>query len=434
MKRNKIDRFLTYFLISFVYLFLSLRFFKFIINNSSNLLFWDQWDFYHPIFEKQSLVDLFLWQHGPHRMGLGLIITKFIDAISSWDSSVMSLTIGLIIFLSSILALWLKKRLIGKVEIFDIVIPFIFLNLYQGEVLVGTPNSSLASLPLLFVILTSLFFTYDNLKPIKWDILLLLINALAVYTGFGIFLSPLIIFYFILKLILKKERKVINALFSAITIITLLTFFINYKSAGGCLESPKQFFLFSYIQYIFFMINSFFGYYSYKVFFFIAPTAFLLSYIYLIYSFWKTKNFSKYFSTITLFSFSLLFAISSSAGRICLGITQGQSSRYVTFLIPMYLGLYIFLCLIKSNKIYRHLFLSAIIVLFIFISNKNISLEYQKKMTVLKKSWKECYLQYEDIGKCNQLTGFQVYPNPEATKLEWKLNYLKKNKLNLFSK
>lgn len=49
--------------------------------------------------------------------------------------------------------------------------------------------------------------------------------------------------------------------------------------------------------------------------------------------------------------------------------------------------------------------------------------------------WKNCYLRLEDVGRCDEITNFTIYPPPEtATHLQEKLPYLKQHQLNLYAK
>ena len=53
---------------------------------SVNILFWDQWDFYTPLFNHAPLWQIFVWQHGPHREGIGLVLDKLVLESSGWNS------------------------------------------------------------------------------------------------------------------------------------------------------------------------------------------------------------------------------------------------------------------------------------------------------------------------------------------------------------
>jgi hypothetical protein len=50
-----------------------------------------------------------------------------------------------------------------------------------------------------------------------------------------------------------------------------------------------------------------------------------------------------------------------------------------------------------------------------------------------KRAWQGCYLKYEDINYCNQVTGYPPHWDAEATHLKEKLAYLKRNRFSLFS-
>jgi hypothetical protein len=50
-----------------------------------------------------------------------------------------------------------------------------------------------------------------------------------------------------------------------------------------------------------------------------------------------------------------------------------------------------------------------------------------------KQAWKTCILQTGNIDYCDHATGFPLHPNPRATQLLEKLQFLQKNRLNLYS-
>jgi len=50
-----------------------------------------------------------------------------------------------------------------------------------------------------------------------------------------------------------------------------------------------------------------------------------------------------------------------------------------------------------------------------------------------KQAWKSCILQTGNIDYCDQATGFPIYPDPRRTHLVEKLQFLQKNRLNLYS-
>src|SRR5260370_36691667 len=50
------------------------------------LLFRDQIDFYDVYFNDLSLAQIFVWQHGEHRLGLGGVVPKLILAARRWGN------------------------------------------------------------------------------------------------------------------------------------------------------------------------------------------------------------------------------------------------------------------------------------------------------------------------------------------------------------
>jgi hypothetical protein len=356
-------------------------------------------------------------------------MTKIVADLTGWNTRYESLVIGILIFLSSLLALLLKKRLQGKLEVFDVVIPFIFLNLYQWEVLVGVPSIAVAALPLFFILLTAVLITYASAHNNKVDIAILAINFFTIYTGFGIFLGLIVPGYFLLRAWWDKEGRYKSLIFSGLSVLSLLSFFINHRQENACWnEKGPQ--LLSYVKYVSLMINAFIGFSPVSPIYLLLPLLFAASFIYLVLMFIKSRDLNKHFPIVMLFAYSFLFAIFTSLGRICLGINQGQASRYMTFLIPLYFGFYLFLSLFTPPKI-RGILIAAVVLLFIVTSTYNISLDNQKHMTNAKRRWKECYLQYENLDRCNTNTGYRVYPANTAM-LQWELDYLKKNRLNLY--
>src|SRR5262245_60355565 len=93
---------------------LSTRLMVLISQYAVNVFFMDQWDFNEAtLFQKHSLWEMFCWQNGPHRQGLGALLTFLIDPLFRWNSRTESFFVGAIIILATGCALWLKRRLFG---------------------------------------------------------------------------------------------------------------------------------------------------------------------------------------------------------------------------------------------------------------------------------------------------------------------------------
>jgi hypothetical protein len=136
---------------------------------------------------------------------------------------------------------------------------------------------------------------------------------------------------------------------------------------------------------------------------------------------------------LILSTFSFLYVVNITIGRICLTLNASQSGRYATLIITGIFAVYLLLSLVK-NKVWRVILLSFFITLLIpgymysFKEGHNNGSYFKNR----KEGWKKCYLRYEDIDKCDYETSLPIYPNPKATELKKKLDYLKTRKLNLY--
>lgn len=138
------------------------RWWYYVNRYSVNILFWDQWDFYNAFFENKNLWEIFRWQHGPHRQGIGFIITRVVASLSGWDTRVEAFTIAGVVCLAMITALALRARFKPRLFWADVAIPLIFLTPIQFELFAGTPNLSHGSVPLLLFMLYCLIWVTSH--------------------------------------------------------------------------------------------------------------------------------------------------------------------------------------------------------------------------------------------------------------------------------
>src|SRR5215471_3917802 len=129
------------------------RLFLLVDRYAVNIFFADQWEFNDAtVFQSHSLWQIFLWQQGPHREGLGGVLSKLVEPFFRWDSRTESFLVAGILVGSTALAVWLKRRLTGALDCYDVVIPSIFLTATQCELIFGDANLALGALPLLLVV------------------------------------------------------------------------------------------------------------------------------------------------------------------------------------------------------------------------------------------------------------------------------------------
>ena len=422
---------------------LTLRLFMLVDKYAVNILFWDQWDFYNAFFQNRSLWEVFSWQHGPHRQGVGFVFTKFLAELSGWNSRTEAFAITGIICLSTILALYLRLRLFGPLFWGDVAIPLTFLTPAQYEIFIITPNLSHGAFPLLLLVLYCFGWTIQK-RFLRYCVVLAL-NFLLIYTGFGIFIGVITPIIFIVDLFLACRNgifwdMILSAFFTLLSFVSFGLFFIDYSiaPAADCFQFPHPQY-WEYPQFMALTFANFMGLRGVGLKQLIMGGIVLLIMIFI--SIHHTKKFLKetYQSRkmniviVILLVFSLLFSANTALGRVCLGMSAAQASRYVTYLIPAFFGLFLHILTIQDVKI-KNFFL-AITIIILFVASfplKKVDWETMKSFSHGKKQWKEHYLRTEDIEESNLTSGFKIYPWPEHTKLKEKLDYLKMKKLNLY--
>lgn len=426
-----------------VFLLLAERFFELISRYAVNIFFFDQWDFDDgTLFQHHSLWQMFTWQHGPHRQGLGALLGWLVEPLFHWNSRTESFLIGGIIVFAALCAMELKRRLYGRLSYSDVIIPIIFLTPLQYETLFVTANLAHGPLPLLLIMLYCLAWTCRPLL-LRYA-LILLINFLTIYTGFGLFLgllTPLLLAVDYWVNLRNKEKGSLRPWLIALllSLASFASFFVGYKvmPAVDCftyqLHSPI-----GYAWYLAVMFAPLFGVSGTNelptVVGAMAVCALLVSMAAGVWGALRSRSaqWLRCALTATLTAYCLLFCLGTAYGRLCLGIESAQAPRYVIYLNLGLLGIY-FSLLATSNTILR----STLVVLFGLSLLGGIQLQPQTLTAItiernLKQSWKTCYLATGSVAQCNQYA--RVYPwDPERTHLKEKLDYLRQTRQNLFA-
>jgi hypothetical protein len=417
-----------------------LRFFLFIRHYAVNVFYWDQWGFLEPFFHHSPGVrELFFEQWGPHREGIGLIADKFLYPATRWNTRAESFMIGACIFAALLVALLLKRKLFGSLSYSDAVIPMIFLNLTQYGILIRTPNPAYSGFPLLMIMLYCLALLHHN-RPLRYGMVLLL-NFLLIYTGFGLFMGVVTLGVFALEGYLGVRRIIQGSLALSIAgffiaAISLGSFFVHYRflPAVDCFAITPH-----YVSLYPKFMAKMFAY-------FVVPAGdsapvtiigagILLAMITMLGI--QVFHLLKYDLSserpligAILLSYALLYSANTAVGRVCVGIAAAFQSRYVTLLIPAFLALYFYL-LSRPWRGMRPLALGlfAVLILPKALYVPHSAIPYAEA----KRTWVACYKRTEDIAYCNRLTNLMIDNEPKRDRLKEKLDYLKQHRLNLFS-
>ena len=422
-------------LISGSRLFLTIR------SSSVNIFFMDQWDFLGPFFRHQAnFTDLFFMQLGIQRDGIGLFADKFLYPLTKWDARVDPFFIGACLFAAMLLALRLKCKLFGPLAYSDVAIPVTFLTLAQWEMLFNTPDPSYAGLPLLLMILYCLALLRRS--TITRYSLVLALNFVLIYTGYGLFMGPITLGVFLLECYWSRRHLTTTPFVQAlvgllVAAASLGSFFIHYefRPGVGCF----QFSFLNLLQYPRFMSLMFSSFLIPRPFLLMMGVeifgALVLAIVLAVLGFnvfrlIKSSQPAPLIGAILL-SFTLLFTSNASVGRLCMGLNAAFASRYSTLLIPAFLALYFFL-LSKSWLGKRNLVLAFWVLLLLPASLYKPWREIHW-FSEGKRHWAACYVRTENIRGCTQSTNFVLYGDFELTHLQEKLDYLKQNHLNLFA-
>ncbi len=413
---------------------LAVRLLNFTDTFAVNVLYWDEWDFLAPYFNGDSLATKFLWQHGPIRQGVGAIAIEIIYRLTNWNSRVESFFEAGVVCIAAALALWTKRRLIGPLRPLDVFIPLIYLTLNQWEMVAVTVNPAHGPLPLLLV--TWLAFS-TTMASRRWRVLnIALATILATYTGFGVFLGlvgPVLLALEVHQATESRDR----ALFAtalACTLGAFAGFFVHYRfvPAVDCFKfpdpHPSRYLLFIgefYFQRTGVVLEGGKGVVLYG--------ALLVGLIALALRSWWLAFFREdrvALVVAALSSYVLLFAVNSAIGRTCIGAGAGLASRYVDYSSLAWFAVYLWLIrLLPESQVAR----DTVLVLFTMAAlGERVDRSGAGHYMTRKKAWVRCYLQTHSIQGCDAAGG-PIYPVPVGTHMQEKLDYLEKNKLNLFS-
>lgn len=422
------------------------RLFRLISQYAVNIFFSDQWAFNDAtLFQKHTVWQMFTWQHGPHRQGLGALFAALVEPYLHWNSRTESFVVGGIIVAAAICALWLKKRLYGRFSVFDVLIPALFFVPAQYETLFVTANFAHGPFPLLLIMLYCLAWTCRS-SAVKYP-LVLAINFVTIYTGFGLLLGAVTPVLLILDYCASapEARLPKKYLVSAVmvSLASLGSSFIGYKfdAALDCF-SPQPTSPTPYVAYSAFMLAHFFAVPGSATFRLIVGLACLLALLAAsatgAWRLLRAQNLNlpeehkkRLLVVVTLTAYCLLFCISTAYGRLCGGLWTAQASRYVIYLELGVLGLYVQSLNVRWAPIRRLLLAGLLAAVLAASSHVDREIGY---FPHIKWRWKRCYLMTEDANLCSQAVGFPIYTHaPEGVHLQEKLDYLKETRQNLYA-
>jgi hypothetical protein len=439
--------------VSTVFLGIAVRMVLTVWRYSVNLIYWDQWDFYTPLFNRASFWQIFTWQHGPHREGIGLVLDKVVLQSTRWNSRAEAMFMVTALLAAALVALRLKQRLFAgpssregsrDLDYTDIAIPLLFLTFAQMEALVGEANPSYSAIPELLIGVYCMAWMLP--KPLARYSAVLILNFLLIYTGFGFFMGVVTIAVLLFDLRHAYRTESESPSFPALALLlataSLASFFYHYRwdPAVPGFHFPDAHPL-NYPWFIALIMAYFLGLRTVVLasvagsFFALAAIAVL---VWHAVSLWRDRDSSLPNrmidrTIIILVGFSLLFAANAAIGRVCLGMPEAaQISRYMGLLVPAYMAIYLHLLTWQKSAVRTALL--ALFVIALIPGAVRMPNGYSPQLVSDgKQAWKTCMLQTGAIDYCDRATGFALYPDPRKTHLLEKLQFLQKHRLNLYS-
>ncbi|ATC64724.1 hypothetical protein CMV30_12560 [Nibricoccus aquaticus] len=423
-----------------------------------NVPIWDQWDFFNPLFNGEGSLALFNYQHGPHRQGLAFIFSSWIMNASHWDSRIESLWMIAILAATAVFALGLKRKLSGRLELADTLIPLLILTLAQWGSVISVPNASHSVFPLLLIVLSAHIWIST-----KSAIRLPASGALAtfsIFTGFGIFNGVVLTALLsgtLLHAALRRQKIELSWAFLglAITVIGWTLFLRGYRfnPASDGYHFPHTP-LFDYTRFLALMlVHPAGGDHTATIFEQLAGGV-LLAACAVVFFVAATRGFRndtqsrRNEAIVLLLGSGLAFAAFTAVGRIHLGITAGMASRYVTLLIPLWLGLYFWgASQTRPALKYATVLLVGLVAILPFTHMlqrpvatwpgtaglTHSSLAALTASTDEKIAWVSAFLRTGDFQQTDSSVGRLIHPDGESIALGHKLAWLKTRNLSFFA-
>jgi len=399
---------------------------------SINVFVGDHWVYHEPtLFRRISWWAIFRWESNPWREGIGGLLAVWVEPFFRWNSRAESFISTSLLVVGCILALWLKTRLIRPLEFWDFLIPVFVLTPAGYETTVISTHFSHGPLPFVLLMGISLAWTVSN--PRARYLLIAVLTALSISTGFGFIAGIIVPALLLVELYRMKAEARIWQLGALIVISLAWILFLTHYSATntGCpadaihTRNP-----FHYSLFVAFMFANALGL---KAPLYLVPTivfgSLLLIFI-LATCVGSLRCLKSSPVPFLLISFSLTFALATSVGRMCLGLGAAVGSRYIIYLTPAFLGMYLFaLSLERTKKIWLLLVLGGL-ALGCGITH-GVDRDAMIASSSLRTNWKNCYLAKHDLTGCNKLTGAtpQTYPDT----IQEKIDFLERAHLNLFA-
>ncbi len=456
-------------ILTLVTLALMARLFLMVDEHAVNLPYYDQLDFYEIFKTDASPWEVFRYQHGPHRQGLPFLGTQLLAALTDWNIRADAFYVAAYVFAATGLALLLRRRLQGSSSLSDVIIPLLLLTPAQYGIFIHTPNASHGAGPLFLLILYCLTLTHKD-RMARYAALVFL-NFVMLHTGFAFFvggITPMLLAIFTYQDARaggwKPARLPAGAFL--VSLLSVAVFFWNYTEKQGLdqVRGTEDWML--YPKYLAALFANVLGLKNTTG---AEPSLALAAgtaagIAVLAVAIWSLSDLLKASPCdaaaremavdpgpeqhaeglprhalasvcFTLTLFTLLYGIATAIGRVHLGLSGAQSTRYVPLVVPAFLGLYFATPAIRSKKARQSL--TALMVVALVAATfpmREAESRFMHRLSASKRTWIATYLKRNDIRAADRAARLRVYPfvGPKFHTAE-KFEYMRQHRLSFFA-
>jgi len=422
----------------------------------TNVMFWDQWQFYLPLFQEQGWWARAMQQNGPHREGLGFVVSGWILGATQWDVRYDSVWTASVLLLAAGLAVRLKWKMTGAISFLDAWIPLMCLTPGQFETILAVPHVSHSVLPFALMLLAANVWLSSS--PALQYLGTAAIAVVLTFTGFGLFAAGVIAILLVASagghaLVGDRRRVCLAAAGTALCAAGWALFMQDYV-----FQPSVENFRFpwtpwtDYARFIALMLNLSTG----EIGQWLPPyllggmlTLIVISSAVSILWLWlKNRRSPRHDVLVLLMGSGLIFVAVTAIGRVSLGPVAGTAPRYLSLLIPMWLAIH----LAAAISARRPMAVAATVCVWVLAASSyvtvfgrspvewpgTIGLTRADLNSVLhygtnKAAWVEVYVATGRWEAAQTALRDFLHPNPIGSNFDDKFRFLRERKLSFFA-
>lgn len=413
---------------------LSIRLAARVSQYAVDLPYFDQWDLWTPLFSGDGAWTFFRFQFGPVRQGLGGLAMLASATASGWSTRAETLMSAGFVIAGAALFMIQARRVLGRLDAVDAILPVLLLNVVAAMAITEAPNPAHGPIPFFLLCAAPLCFAVRR-ASVRLPLLVALTVAMT-YTHFAIVGVPVILGLQAVEAWRSRERLApLGALLASVLLAA--TFLLGYapNPAVSCFAFPDPrpgrylpFTASVLARPLYLPLRTGWPVIATLVFSGVSGA--------FAWSAWRvlrrplTEELDRV--AFLLCGSALLFAASTALGRVCLGVPASFAPRYVTYVLP---ALAAAALSVRVRARGRLGWLPAVLLVLCVAQQVSLELQpsgYEERIVRGKQRYEACLRAGGTASRCTAQTGFVIYPDPVATRLDEKVEYLRARRLGPF--